>query len=153
MVANHLIRSVAVTAAKYRVLKSNRRRTSVASRMCLVLDEADHSTMWHQRIAHQRLSRRLELVRQTLCVAARSSRKVFPRREPSGVRGAVVSVSCQFSGEIHGTPGSCHSSVRPPVFSVTSVLCGLCAMLSDFPNAERPNSETEFPVSNLSSSP
>jgi hypothetical protein len=69
MVATQLIRSVAVTAAKYRASKSNRRRISVASRMCLVLDEADHSVVWHQRIAHQRLSRRLELVRQTLCVA------------------------------------------------------------------------------------
>jgi hypothetical protein len=77
MVATQLIRSVAVTAAKYRALKSNRRRTSVASRMCLVLDEADHSTMWHQRIAHQRLSRRLVLVRQTLCVADEIIEKTF----------------------------------------------------------------------------
>jgi hypothetical protein len=77
MVATQLIRSVAVTAAKYRALKSNRRRTSVASRMCLVLDEADHSTVWHQRIAHQRLSRRLELVRQTLCVADEIIEKTF----------------------------------------------------------------------------
>jgi hypothetical protein len=107
MVASQLIRSVAATAAKYRALKSNRHRTSVASRMCLVLDEADSSTVWHQRIAHQRLSRRLELVRQTLCVADEIIEKAFS----SGVREAVVSASCQLS--VHFSEGQVLRDIRP----------------------------------------
>jgi hypothetical protein len=93
MVATQLIRSVAVTAAKYRALRSNRRRTPVASRMCLVLDEADRSTVWHERVAHQRISRRLEFVRQTLCIADEIIEKTFSSERT--VRRSRGSCQCQ----------------------------------------------------------
>jgi hypothetical protein len=69
IVATQLIQSVAATAAKYRVVSSTRSRLAIAPKMCLVLEEADYSRRWLERIEHQRLSRRLELVRQTLFVA------------------------------------------------------------------------------------
>jgi hypothetical protein len=69
MVATQLICSVTATAAKYRALRSIRRRFRVTPKMCLVLEEADPSTVWLERIERQRLSRRLELFRQTLFVA------------------------------------------------------------------------------------
>jgi hypothetical protein len=81
MVATQLIRSVAATAAKYRAIKFSRRRTPAASKMCLVLEEADPSTVWLERIQHQRLSRRLELVRQTLCIADEIIDKTFSPRK------------------------------------------------------------------------
>jgi hypothetical protein len=77
MVATQLIRSVAATAAKYRAVRSTRCRLQAVPKMCLVLEEADHSSLWLERIEHQRLSRRLELVRQTLFVADEIIEKTF----------------------------------------------------------------------------
>jgi hypothetical protein len=77
MVATQLIRSVAATAAKYRSIRSTRRRFPATPKMCLVLEEADPSTVWLERVEHHRLSRRLELVRQTLFVADEIIEKTF----------------------------------------------------------------------------
>lgn len=80
MAATQLIRSVAATAAKYRAVSSNRRRLQFTPKMCLVLEEADHSRLRFERIEHQRLSRRLELIRQTLFVADEIIEKTFSSR-------------------------------------------------------------------------
>jgi hypothetical protein len=93
MVATQLIRSVAATAAKYRAVRSARRRLPVIPKMCLVLEEADPSTVWLERIEHHRLSRRLELVRQTLFVADEIIEKTFsPAR---ALRRSPRSCQCQ----------------------------------------------------------
>ena len=89
MVATQLIRSVAATAAKYRAVRSTRRRFPATPKMCLVLEESDPSIVWLERIEHHRLSRRLELVRQTLFVADEIIEKTFSpartvRRSPTG---------------------------------------------------------------------
>ena len=89
MVATQLIRSVAATAAKYRAVRTIRRRFPVVPKMCLVLEEADPSAVWLERTEHHRLSRRLELVRQTLFVADEIIEKTFSpgrtvRRSPTG---------------------------------------------------------------------
>ena len=93
MVATQLIRSVAATAAKYRAVRSTRRRFPATHKMCLVLEEADPFTAWLERIEHHRLARRLELVRQTLFVADEIIEKTFsPERT---VRRSPTSCQCQ----------------------------------------------------------
>jgi hypothetical protein len=69
MIATQLIRSVAATAAKYRTVQRTRRSVQFASKMCLVLEEADHSDVSLERLELKRLSRRLEPVRQALYLA------------------------------------------------------------------------------------
>ncbi|HSZ80550.1 MAG TPA: hypothetical protein VK775_24300 [Chthoniobacterales bacterium] len=93
MVATQLIRSVAVTAAKYRAVRSTRRRFPAVPKMCLVLEEADPSIACHERIEHHRLSRRLELVRQTLFVADEIIEKTFSSERT--VRRSRGSCQCQ----------------------------------------------------------
>jgi hypothetical protein len=148
MVATQLIRSVAATAAKYRAVRSTRRRFPVTPKMCLVLEEADPSTIWLERIAHHRLLRRLELVRQTLFVADEIIEKTFPQPEPSGVRRPVVSVSCQLSGGMGSWSvpvASCQFVSRKCKFihvlpsSVASVRCFFPP-----PHAEHPNAFTRL---------
>jgi hypothetical protein len=80
MVATQLIRSVAATAAKYRAVQLTRRTVPVASKMCLVLEEVDHSSAWFERLERKRLSRRLESVRQALYVADEIIEKTFAQR-------------------------------------------------------------------------
>ena len=81
MIATQLIRSVAATAAKYRTVQRTRRSVPVASKMCLVLEESDHSSAWLARAERHRLSRRLEPIRQALFVADEIIEKTFsPRR-------------------------------------------------------------------------
>jgi hypothetical protein len=103
MVATQLIRSVAATAAKYRAVRSTRCRLQAVPKMCLVLEEADHSSLWLERIEHQRLSRRLELVRQTLFVADEIIEKTFSsgrtvRRSRSNCQSQSSVVSSFFRG-------------------------------------------------------
>jgi hypothetical protein len=93
MVATQLIRSVAATAAKYRTVRTTRRRFQVTPKMCLVLEEADPSTARLERIQHHRLSRQLELVRQTLLVADEIIEKTFS--PPRTVRRSPSSCQCQ----------------------------------------------------------
>jgi len=83
MIATQLIRSVAATAAKYRTVQRTRRTAPVASKMCLVLEEADRSSAWLERLERKRLSRRLEPVRQALYVADEIIEKTFARRRPA----------------------------------------------------------------------
>ena len=82
MIATQLIRSVAATAAKYRALQRARRNPPVASKMCLVLEEADYSGAWLERLERKRLSRRLEPVRQALYVADEIIGKTFAQGRP-----------------------------------------------------------------------
>jgi hypothetical protein len=82
MIATQLIRSVAATAVKYRTVQRNRRIVPGSSRMCLVLEEADRSSAWLERFERQRLSRRLEPVRQALHVADQIIEKTFAQRRP-----------------------------------------------------------------------
>jgi len=76
MIATQLIRSVAATAAKYRAVQRTRRSVRIASKMCLVLEETDHYSS-----RRERLSRRLETVRQALFVSDEIIEQTFsPRR-------------------------------------------------------------------------
>ena len=77
MIATQLIRSVATTAAQYRAAQRTRRNTRIPVKMCLVLEEADHSSPWLERMERNRLSRRLEPVRQALIVADEIIEKTF----------------------------------------------------------------------------
>jgi hypothetical protein len=80
MIATQLIRSVSSTAARYRAAQRTR-RARVLSKMCLVLEEANPSNASLARIERQRLSRRLEPVRQAIFVADEIIAKTFaPRR-------------------------------------------------------------------------
>jgi hypothetical protein len=80
MLASHLIHSVAATAAKYRAAQTTRCRARVASKMCLVLEEAEQSSACLERMERKRLSRRLEPVRQALLVADEIIEKTFSSR-------------------------------------------------------------------------
>jgi hypothetical protein len=80
MIASQLIQSVAATAAKYRAAQRTRCRARVPSKMCLVLEEADRSNAWLERMERKRLSRRLELVRQVIFVADGIIEKSFSPR-------------------------------------------------------------------------
>jgi hypothetical protein len=80
MIATQLVRSVAVTAAKYRAIQRTRSRFRVAAKMCLVLEEADQSSASLEWIERQRLFRRLEPVRQAIFVADAIIEKTFPSR-------------------------------------------------------------------------
>jgi hypothetical protein len=77
MIATQLIRSVAATAAKYRAVQRTRAGAPSTCKMCLVLEEGDH---FSARIERQRLSRRLEPVRQALFVADEIIEKTFSTR-------------------------------------------------------------------------
>ncbi len=81
MIAAQLIRSVAIAAARSRAAQLTRRRARVASKMCLVLEEADQSSAWLERVERRRLSRRLEPVRQALLVADEIVEKTFSRNK------------------------------------------------------------------------
>jgi hypothetical protein len=83
MIATQLIRSVAATAAKYRTVQRARRSVPGVSKMCLVLEEADHSSAWLERLERKRLSRRLEPVRQALYVADQIIEKTFDQYRPA----------------------------------------------------------------------
>ena len=80
MIATHLIRSVAVTVAKYRATQHLDRGLRPVSKMCLVLEEAEASGVWRERMERRRLSRRLEPVRQAILVADEMIEKTFPSR-------------------------------------------------------------------------
>jgi hypothetical protein len=81
MIATQLIRTAATAAAKYRAAQQTGCRARISSKMCLVLEEADHSTAWLERVERQRIARRLEPVRQALFVADEIIEKTFsPRR-------------------------------------------------------------------------
>ena len=84
MIATHLIRSVAVTVAKYRASQRLDRGVRSVSKMCLVLEEAEVSGGWRQRMERRRLARRLEPVRQAILVADEMIEKTFP--SPRAVR-------------------------------------------------------------------
>jgi hypothetical protein len=80
MIAAQLIRSVSSTAVKYRAAQRTR-RARVISKMCLVLEEANHSSTSLERTERHRLSRRLEPVRQAIFVADEIIANTFaPRR-------------------------------------------------------------------------
>jgi hypothetical protein len=83
MIATQLIRSVAGTAAKYRTGQRTRRTVPVTSKMCLVLEESEHSSAWFERLERKRLSRRLEPVRQALHVADEIIEKTFAHHKPA----------------------------------------------------------------------
>ena len=80
MIATQLIRSVAVTAAKYRATQRTSNRVRVSSKMCLVLEDAGQSRACLERIERKRLFRRLEPVRQAIFVADAIIEKTFPSR-------------------------------------------------------------------------
>jgi len=83
MIATQLIRSVAATAAKYRTVQRTRRSVPGVSKMCHILEEADHSSAWFERLERKRLSRRLEPVRQALYVADQIIEKTFDQYRPA----------------------------------------------------------------------
>jgi hypothetical protein len=83
MIATQLIRTAATAAAKYRAAQQTGCRARISSKMCLVLEEADHSTAWLERVERQRIARRL-FAKPSLS-QTKLSRKLFPRAETSAV--------------------------------------------------------------------
>jgi hypothetical protein len=83
MIATQLIRSVAATAAKYRSVQQTRRSAPAVAKMCLVLEEIDHSSAWLEGLERKRLTRRLEPVRQALYVADQIIEKTFAPQRPA----------------------------------------------------------------------
>jgi four helix bundle protein len=69
IIAEQLIRSATSTAANYRAAQRARSRAEFSSKMCTVLEEADESKFWLERIERKRLSRQLERVRQAIASA------------------------------------------------------------------------------------
>ena len=69
MIATHLIRSVAVTVAKYRATQRLERGIRPVSKMCLVLEEAEASGAWRERMERRRL-----------CAPARTGSASYPGR-------------------------------------------------------------------------
>jgi four helix bundle protein len=69
IIAEQLVRSATSTAANYRAAQHARSRAEFSSKMCIVLEEADESKFWLERIEQKRLSRRLERVRQAIASA------------------------------------------------------------------------------------
>jgi four helix bundle protein len=69
IIAEQLIRSATSTAANYRAAQRARSRDEFSSKVCTVLEEADESKFWLERIERKRLSRQLERVRQAIASA------------------------------------------------------------------------------------
>jgi four helix bundle protein len=69
IIAEQLVRSATSTAANYRAAQRARSRAEFSSKMCTVLEEADESKFWLERIEQKRLSRQLERVRQAIASA------------------------------------------------------------------------------------
>jgi four helix bundle protein len=69
IIAEQLVRSATSTAANYRAARRARSRAEFSSKMCIVLEEADESKFWLERIERKRLSRQLERVRQAIASA------------------------------------------------------------------------------------
>ncbi len=111
MIATQLIRSVAITAAKYRATQRMRRRSRLASKMCLVLEEADQSSAWLERIERKRLSRRLQAVRQAILIANEIIERSFAggktvRRLPAYVLVPNAEIHHEFSRGSFPPPNS-----------------------------------------------
>ena len=69
IIAEQLVRSATSTAANYRAAQRARSRAEFSSKMCIVLEEADESKFWLERIERKRLSHQLECVRQAIASA------------------------------------------------------------------------------------
>ena len=69
IIAEQLVRSATSTAANYRAAQRARSRAESSSKMCIVLEEADESKFWLERIERKRLSHQLECVRQAIASA------------------------------------------------------------------------------------
>jgi four helix bundle protein len=69
IIAEQLIRSATSTAANYRAAQRARSRAEFSSKMCTVLEEADESKFWLERIERKRLARQIERVRQAISFA------------------------------------------------------------------------------------
>jgi four helix bundle protein len=69
IIAEQLVRSATSTAANYRAAQRARSRAEFSSKKCTVLEEADESKFWLERIERKRLSRQLERVRQAIASA------------------------------------------------------------------------------------
>jgi four helix bundle protein len=69
IIAEQFVRSATSTAANYRAAQRARSRAEFSSKMRIVLEEADESKFWLERIERKRLSRQLECVRQAIASA------------------------------------------------------------------------------------
>ena len=69
IIAEQLVRSATSKAANYRAAQRARSRAEFSSKMCIVLEEADESKFWLERIERKRLSSELERVRQAIASA------------------------------------------------------------------------------------
>jgi four helix bundle protein len=73
IIAEQLVRSATSTAANYRAAQRARSRAEFSSKMCTVLEEADESKFWLERVERKSLSRRLERV----CLAITSADEII----------------------------------------------------------------------------
>jgi four helix bundle protein len=85
IIAEQLIRSATSTAANYRAAQRARSRAKFSSKMCTVLEEADESKFWLERIERKRLSRQIERVRQAISFADEIIAMTFSSRRTAQI--------------------------------------------------------------------
>ena len=86
IIAEQLVRSATSTAANYRAAQRARSRAEFSSKMCIVLEEADESKFWLERIERKQLSRQLECVRKAIASADEIIAMTFSSRRTAQTR-------------------------------------------------------------------
>ncbi|HET9377896.1 MAG TPA: four helix bundle protein [Chthoniobacterales bacterium] len=69
IISEQLIRSATSTAANYRAAQRARSRAEFSAKMCTLLEEADESKFWLERIERKGLSCQLQRVRLAIASA------------------------------------------------------------------------------------
>jgi four helix bundle protein len=85
IIAEQLIRSATSTAANYRAAQRARSRAEFSSKMCTVLEEADESKFWLERIERKHLTRQIERVRQAISFADEIIAMTFSSRRTAQI--------------------------------------------------------------------
>jgi S23 ribosomal protein. len=85
IIAEQLVRSATSTAANYRAAQRARSRAEFSAKMCTVLEEADESKFWLERIERKGLSCQLERVRHTIASADEIIAMTFSARRTAQI--------------------------------------------------------------------
>jgi four helix bundle protein len=83
IIAEQLVRSATSTAADYRSAQRARSRAEFFSKMCIVLEEADESKFWLERVERKGLSRQLGRVHRAIADADEIIAMTFSARRTS----------------------------------------------------------------------
>jgi four helix bundle protein len=87
IIAEQLVRSAMSTAANYRAARRARSRAEFSSKTCTVLEEADESKFWLERIERKRLSSKLERFRHAIASADEIIAMTFSSRRTAQTGG------------------------------------------------------------------